>query len=109
MFNLFNELQDYGQQNMEVAMNSMSGFERSILAFSNEWNSYAERSMSEGQKTVERMFQADSVESALEVQSEFVQSAYDAYVGHMSRFSNLYARMAEDTCKPVNTISRTLH
>jgi len=109
MFNLFNGLQDYSQLGIEAAIDSLNGYERGVVAFSKEWNSYAERSISEGQKSVERMLKADSVETALEVQSEFAQSAYDAYLGHMSRFSNLYARMAEDSYKPVQKISRQLH
>lgn len=109
MFNFFNEVNDFTQQSMEAALETMTGFERGVTAFSNEWNQYAERSMRDGQKSVERMLKADSVETALEAQSEFAQTAYDTYLGHMSRFSGLYARMAEDTCKPVKKLKRTIH
>ena len=109
MFNFFNSFQDFGQPNMDVARQSMSGLEQGLQAFSNEWSTYAERSMTESQETMELMMKADSVESALEVQSQFAQSAYDAYLGHMSRFSNLYARMAEDAVKPVASFSSSLH
>jgi len=109
MFNLFNNFQDYGQPNMNSAVESLNGFERGLQAFSTEWSTYAERSMIEGQETMERMMKADSMETALEVQSDFAQSAYDAYLGHMSRFSNLYARMAEDAVRPVAKMSKSLH
>jgi len=109
MFNIFNSFQDFGQPNMEAAVESLSGLEQGLQAFSNEWNTYAERSMTESQETMERMMKADSVETALEVQSQFAQSAYDAYLGHMSRFSNLYARMAEDAVRPVANFSSSLH
>ena len=109
MFNFFNSFQDYGQPKMRGATDSLNEFERGMQAFSSEWSSYAERSMTKGQDTVERMLKADSVETVLEVQSEFAQSAYEAYLGHMNRFSNLYARMAEDAVKPVKLLGKTLH
>jgi len=108
MFGSFNDLNDYGQESMNAALQSLNGFERGIMAFTTEWNNYAENSIAHGQKAVERMLRADSVESTYEAQSEFAQSAYDAYLGHMGRFSGLYARMAEDTYKPVKKVASHL-
>ena len=109
MFDFFKDYQGFGMEGVEAAMESVTGFERGLSAFSNEWSGFAERSMSESQSTVERMLKADSMETALEVQSEFAQSAYDAYIGQMSSFSNLYARMAEDATKPLQSISKNMH
>lgn len=108
MFGSFNDLNDYGQESVSAALESLNGFERGIMAFTTEWKNYAENSITHSQKAVERMLRADSVETALKAQSEFAQSAYDAYLGHMGRFSDLYARMAEDTCKPVQKAARHL-
>ena len=109
MYNSFNKLNDYGQEGVEAALQSLNGFERGFMAFTSEWNNYAENSIAHGQKAVERLLRADSVETALKAQSEFAQSAYDAYLGHMGRFSGLYARMAEDTYNPVKKAARHLH
>ncbi len=108
MFGSFNDFNEYGQESVDAALQSLNSFERGFMAFASEWNKYAENSLAQGQETVERLMRADSVESALSAQSDFAQSSYDAYLGHMSRFSGLYARMAEDTYKPVNEIAQRL-
>jgi hypothetical protein len=43
---------------------------------------------------------AKSLEKAVEVQSEFVKSAYEGFVSQAARFGALYADLAQVTYKP---------
>ena len=49
----------------------------------------------------EKLLGARSVESAVQIQTEFAKQAYEGFVAQATRVSELYTRVASDALKPV--------
>ena len=45
----------------------------------------------------------ESVEQAVEIQSQYAKKAYDTYIAEMSKIGEMYAGLARDAYKPVET------
>ena len=51
----------------------------------------------------EQLIGAKSVEQAVEIQSQYAKKAYDTYMAEMSKIGEMYAGLARDAYKPVET------
>ncbi len=51
----------------------------------------------------EKLLGVRSVESAIQIQTEFVKQAFEGFVAQATKVSELYTRVASDAMKPVTT------
>ena len=51
----------------------------------------------------EKLLGARSVESVVQIQTEFAKEAYEGFVAQTTKVSELYTRVASDALKPVTT------
>ena len=56
---------------------------------------------------VEKLLGAKSVESAIQIQSEYAKSAYDTFVAQATKMSEIYAKLAAEAMKPVSSVWTT--
>ena len=56
----------------------------------------------------EKLLGARSVESAVQIQSEFAKQAYEGFVAQATKVTELYTRVASDALKPVTAAYATL-
>ena len=52
---------------------------------------------------LEKLLGAKSLESAVQIQSDFTKQSYEGFVAQASKVSELYAKVAADALKPVTT------
>jgi hypothetical protein len=94
------DVQKLGKDNMDAAMNSLGAMSKSLQAIAVEAADYSKKSFEQAAATAEKLVGAKSLEKAVEVQSEFVKSAYEGFVAQAVRFGELYADLAQLTYKP---------
>jgi hypothetical protein len=94
------DVQKLGKDNMEAAMNSLGAVSKGLQAIAVEAADYSKKSFEQVAATAEKLVGAKSLEKAVEVQSEFVKSAYEGFVSQAARFGELYADLAQLTYKP---------
>jgi phasin family protein len=104
MFKNIDEVQKLGRGNMEVAMKSFAVMSKGFQAIAAEIANYSKSSLEDHTAAMEKLMAAKTMQTAFEVQSEYVKTAYEAFIAQGSRIGELYAGLAKETCKPFELI-----
>jgi len=96
----FDEVQKLGKDNMEAALRSFGAASKGVQAIAAEVTNYSKKSFEDGTAAVERLMGAKTLEKAIEVQSDYVKTAYEGLVAQATKIGELYADLAKESYKP---------
>lgn len=96
----FEDLQQVGKENVDVALKSMGALSKSAQAIAVEVADYSKKSFEDGTAALEKLFGVKSLDKAIEVQTEYAKIAYEGFVAKASKIGELYADLAKETYKP---------
>jgi hypothetical protein len=94
------EMQKFGKDNVEATLKSFGAVSRSYQAIVAEMTNYSKKSFEDGTAALERLLGAKTLEKAVEIQSEYVKTAYEGFVTEATKLGELYADLAKETYKP---------
>ena len=100
MINGFEDFQKFGKDNFDVALKSAGAVSKGFQAIAAETADFTKKSFEAGSSAFEKLVAAQSLDKAVEVQSDYVRSAYEGYVGQMTKFGEIIADMTKDAYKP---------
>ena len=100
MIKNFDEVQKYGKENMDVALKSFGAVSTKMQAIAAEVADYSKKSFEDSTAVVEKLMGSKSLEKAMEVQTDYVKSAYEGFVSEATKLSTLYSDLAKETYKP---------
>lgn len=103
MFNSLDDLTRYNKENMDTAMRSLEVISKNMQALAVGAADYSKRSIEQGTVALEKMLGADSIETAMEVQSDYIKTAYESFIAESNRVSELYADVAKEVYRPFET------
>ena len=72
-----------------------------------ETTDYSKRSLETSSAYLEKLVGAKSLDNAIQIQSEYAKVAYEGFVAQTSKISELYANLAKEAFKPVETALAT--
>jgi len=96
----FEDVQQYGKENLDATMKSFGAFSKSAQAIAVELADYSKKVFEQGTAASEKLIGAKSLEKAFEVQSDFVKSSYEGFVAEATKLGELYADLAKEAYKP---------
>jgi hypothetical protein len=102
------DVQKFGE---EFQRTGKDGFDASIRSLG-EWNKgfqdiattvadYSKKSFEDGTRVWEQLVGVKSVEQAWAIQTQYAKSAFDSYVAHASKLSQMYVDLARNAYRPV--------
>jgi len=94
------EMQKLGKDNMDYAMKSFGSFSKGMQSLAVEMADYSKKSFEDSAATMEKLMAAKSVDKAVEIQTDYVKSAYEGFVSQATKVGELYADLAKDAYKP---------
>ena len=100
MLKNFDELQKLGKDNMDIAMKSFGAVSKGMQAIAVEVADYSKKSFEEGSAAAEKLFGAKSLETAIEIQSDYAKTAYEGFVAGATRIGELCADLTKESYKP---------
>jgi hypothetical protein len=100
MLNGLDGMQNFGKENMDIALKSADVVGKAMQAIAAEAADYSKRSLDAGASAWERLLGAQSLDRAFEVQSEYVRAAYEDYVGQVAKVSEIVSDMAKGAYQP---------
>ena len=74
-----------------------------MQAIAAEVADYSKKSFEDSTAVVEKLMGSKSLEKAMEVQTDYVKSAYEGFVSEATKLSTLYSDLAKETYKPFET------
>lgn len=98
--NQFDTMQKFGKDGADATMKAFGVMSRNAQTIAVEATDYAKRSFEQGTAALERLLSAKTVESALQVQTEYVRQAYEGFVAQSTKMGQLYAGLAQEVMAP---------
>ena len=99
----FEDFQKVGKDGFDAAVKSFGEMNKGFQAIAAEVTDYSKKAFEDGTRAFEQLIGAKSVEQAVEIQSTYAKKAYDTYIAEMSKIGEMYAGLARDAYKPVET------
>jgi len=100
MLKNFEEFQKLGKDNVDVAMKQLGTVSKGWQAIATEFADYSKKSFEDGSAALEKLFGAKTLETAIEVQSDYAKMAYEGFVAQATKFGELYTDLAKESYKP---------
>lgn len=100
MMTNFDEIQKTGKENMDLAMASVAAMSKGVQALALETQDYSKKAMETGSAAMEDLLAAKSLDKAVEVQSDYMKTAYEAFVGQATKVNEMVGDLAKETYKP---------
>lgn len=94
------DMQKFGKDNMDAAMNSFGALTKTGQAIATEFADYSKKSFEDGTKVMEKLIGAKSLDKAIEIQTDYVKTAYEGFVAQATKIGELYGDLAKETYKP---------
>src|SRR5258708_37973827 len=94
----FEDIQKLGKDNMDATMTSFGALSKGFQTIAIELADYSKKVFEEGTAATEKLFGAKSLDKAIEVQSEYVKSAYERFIARSAKLGALCADLAHEAC-----------
>jgi hypothetical protein len=94
------EIQQYGKEQFESAVASATTLQNGAQAIATAVGDYTKKSFEDGNAFVTKLSGVKSLDKAIEMQTEYAKSAYDAFVTESQKIGELYADLAKQAYKP---------
>ena len=96
----FEDMQKFGKDSADATMKSWGTLSKSVQAIAVEMADYSKKAFEDGAAATERLMAAKSLEKAVEVQSDYFKTAYEALVSQTAKLGELYTDLAQEAYKP---------
>ncbi len=100
MIKSFEEFQAFGKEGLEAYVNSATAVTKGMQTIATEAVDFSRKSFEQNAAAFEKVVAAKSIDKALEVQQGFAKDMFEAYVGQLNKFGELYANTAKEAYKP---------
>ena len=100
------EYQNAAATGLEISSRSINEFNRGLQEITDEMTDYSKRSLDEVVRAWQRLLDARPFGRLVEIQTRYMQTAYEAYASEASRVSELYLGLARRAADPIKKISR---
>lgn len=99
------QIQKLGKDNMDVTMKTFGAVSRGAQAIAVEATDYAKKSFEQGAATLEKLAGVKTLDKAVEIQTDYMKTAFEGFVAQSTRMGELYGNLAKDAFKPVEGFS----
>ena len=97
-------MQKFGKEGMDVAMKAFGAWSRNTQAIATEVADYSKKSFEDSAAAFQKLLGAKSLEKAMEIQNEYLQSSYEELVAESAKIGELYADLAKEAYKPFESV-----
>jgi hypothetical protein len=97
----FEEFQKVGKDGFDAAVRSFGEMNKGFQAIAARVTDYSKKAFEDATRAFEQLVGAKSIESVIEIQSQYAKKAYDTWVAEASKLGEMYAAVARDAYKPV--------
>ncbi|HUZ67742.1 MAG TPA: phasin family protein [Beijerinckiaceae bacterium] len=103
MFTNLEDIQKFGKDQFDAASATAATFTKGVQEIAAEATEYSKKSLEESTALVEKLLGAKTIDGAIQLHSDFAKSAYEGWVAKAAKFGELYANLAKEAFKPVET------
>ncbi len=94
------EMQKFGKDQMESAMNNFGAWNKGAQAIAVEVADYSKKSLEGMAATWEKLVSTKSLETAMQVHSDYLKSSYEDFAAEATKLGEMYVDLVKDAYKP---------
>ena len=94
------DVQKMSKDSMDATMKSLGTLSKATQAIATEVADYSKKSFEDGSKVMEKLLGAKSLDTAVQIQTDYAKTAYEGFVAQATKMGELYADLAKETYKP---------
>jgi hypothetical protein len=98
---LFDDFQKFGKEHLMAVTKSTSSLARQTITA--ESSEYSKKSFENSSAFLEKLLGAKSIESTIQIQSEYAKTFFEGLVGYVTKTGELYSNLAKEAFKPIET------
>ena len=91
----------YGKDTAEAVMKSATAAGKGVETLNGELYSYSKQSLEDSITATKAIMGSKSLHEAFEYQSDFAKSAFESYIGEMTKFGELLTSTTKDSFAPL--------
>ena len=91
----------YGKDTAEAVMKSATVAGKGVESLNNELYAYSKQSLEDSITATKAIMGSKSLHEAFEYQSDFAKSAFESYIGEMTKFGELFTATTKDSFAPL--------
>jgi hypothetical protein len=96
-----NDFPKVSKDNYEAVLRSYGELNKGFQAIATRVADYSKKAFEDATRAYEQLVGAKSLESVIEIQSQYAKKAYDTWLAEASKIGEMYAAVARDAYKPV--------
>jgi phasin family protein len=101
MANGFAEVEKYNMAPIDSAALTSLYFVKGFQAISTQMIDYTKKTLETGSTFLEKLHGVKTLESAMQLQSEYAKTSYDDFVAQTTKVREVYSTLAKEALKPV--------
>jgi hypothetical protein len=101
-------IQKFSKAQLASAAVTSQSFVKGLQAIAAETTDYSKKSLENGSAFLEKVLGVKSLESAIQLQSEYAKSAYADFVAQATKIGELYSHLAKEAFKPIQSVIPSL-
>jgi phasin family protein len=91
----------YGKETAEAVMKSATIAGKGVESLNNELYVYSKQSLEDSITATKAIMGSKSLHEAFEYQSDFAKSAFESYIGEVTKFGELFTAATKDSFAPL--------
>jgi len=103
------DFQNYSKQQVEAATAFAATVSKGMQEIAAETSDYAKQSMAANAEAVERLLGAKTVESAVQIQTDFAKASYEGFIAKATKISEIVAKVAAEATKSAQSAYALSH
>lgn len=101
MFKSFEDMQKFGKDQIEAATAASTTLTKSVQQIATESTEFSKKSLETAAAAFEKLIAAKSLDSAIQVQTDYAKLSYEAIMTQNKKLGEMYAGLAKEVFKPV--------
>lgn len=97
----YDQFLGYGKETVEAYSKAANVAGKGAETLHNELYAYSKQSIEDSIAAAKAVMGAKSVQEAFELQTSFAKTAFEAYVGEMTKMSDLFSSLTKETFEPI--------
>jgi phasin family protein len=96
----FEDFQNFSKQQMEAATAFATTISKGMQEIAAETAEYSKAALSANAEAVEKLLGAKTLDSAIQIQTDYAKSAYEGFVAKSTKINEIIAKVASEAIKP---------
>jgi hypothetical protein len=105
----FEEFQKFSKHQLDAVNAATATVAKGLQEIAAESFDYTKNAFAAGSAAMEKLLGSKSIESAIQIQTEYAKSAYEGFVAEASKINEICLKVATEAFKPVETALANAH